>query len=163
MIINQFKPSITELAPHIEQAIKDDHDVRITVTGFSMYPLLRNGSDDVVLTKPQNLKKYDVVLFKRQNGDYIFHRIIKIKNGVFTIAGDNETIKEYPVTKDAVIAVMKSFSRLGKPYSISKIWYKIYCRIWVFIFPIRPFAAKLFYVFARTLRKIKGAFCHKKA
>ena len=106
MTIHSFKPSMHEIAPYIKQAIDAGKDVRLTVTGFSMYPLLRGGSDDVILTKPETIKKYDVVLFERENGEYIFHRVIKKKGNILTIAGDNETKKEYPVLEEKVIASM---------------------------------------------------------
>ena len=163
MIVKSFNPSIKDLAPFIEEAISAGKDVRLTITGYSMYPLLRSGTDDIVLGKHGELKKYDVVLFKRTDGSYIFHRIIKIKDNILTIAGDNETKKETPVLKSNVIAVMKSFYRMGKLHSVNEFWYKLYSRFWLFIFPFRHIAAKLYHKTAKLLRKIKGAFCHKKA
>ncbi|MBR3934251.1 MAG: S24/S26 family peptidase [Clostridia bacterium] len=163
MILKAFKPSIKELAPFIEEAIAQGKDVRLTVTGYSMYPLLRSGTDDVVLKKHDELKKYDVVLFKRKDGSYIFHRIIKIKDNVLTIAGDNETIKEYPVQFESVIAVMKCFYRSGKLHTTDELWYRFYSGFWLFIFPLRHIAAKMFHNTAKFMRKIKGAFCHKKS
>lgn len=163
MIVKSFNPSIKDLAPFIEEAVSAGKDVRLTITGYSMYPLLRSGTDDIVLGKHSKLKKYDVVLFKRKDGSYIFHRIIKIKGDVLTIAGDNETKKETPVLKSDVIAVMKSFYRSGKLHGVNELWYKLYSRFWLFIFPLRRIAARLLHKTAKLLRKIKGAFCHKKA
>ncbi len=162
MILKPFKPSIKEIAPFIKEAISGGSDARLTVTGYSMYPLLRSGTDDVILTKPLDLKKYDVVLFERENGDCIFHRIIKIKGDVLTIAGDNETKKEFPVYKTKVIAKMKAFVRNGKQHTTKELWYVIYSRLWLFIFPARHIAARLWHNLAKLLRKAKGALGHKK-
>ena len=162
MIIKSFKPCMSEIAPYIKEALKSGKDVRLTVTGFSMYPLLRGGSDDVILSSPGNIKKYDVVLFERKTGEYIFHRVIKIKGKLLTIAGDNETKKEYPVTEDMVIARMKSFIRSGKTYSADEMWYKFYSRLWLLIFPMRHIAAGMLHYGAQFFRKIKGVICHKK-
>lgn len=163
MLSKSFKPSIKDIAPYIEQAIQNGSDVRLTVTGFSMYPLLRGGSDDVVLTKPRSLKKYDVVLYKRENGDYVFHRIIKIKGESLIIAGDNETKKEKNVSSSAVIAKMKSFIRSGKTHMSSAIWHQIYCRIWLFIFPARHVAAGILHFLAKPAKKVmKAVDGHKK-
>ena len=140
----------------------DGKDVRLTVTGFSMYPLLRSGSDDIILSPCSNVRKYDVVLFERENGEYIFHRVIKVKNGILTIAGDNETKKEYPVFRDKVIATMTAFIRSGKTHSVNEVWYKAYSRIWLFIFPLRHVAAKILHLSAMAYRKTKGVLCHKK-
>lgn len=163
MLFKPFKPSIKEIAPFIKAAVSEGKDVRLTVTGYSMYPLLRSGMDDIILTKVDKLRKYDVVLFERQNGDCIFHRIIKIKGDVLTIAGDNETKKEFPVYKDAVIAGMKAFVRGGKTYSADALWYVVYSRLWLWIFPLRPLAARAWHDMARLRRRIKGALGHKKA
>lgn len=163
MILKPFKPSMAELAPFIEQAVSEGRDVRLTVTGYSMYPLLRSGTDDVILSPAGKIRKYDVVLFKRDNGSYVFHRVIKIKNNVLTLAGDNETVKEYPVSRESVIAVMKSFVRSGKIYETNELWYILYSKIWLLIFPLRPVAAKMFYTLARVYRKLKGVSGHKKA
>ncbi|MBQ6894441.1 MAG: S24/S26 family peptidase [Clostridia bacterium] len=163
MIIKHFKPSMHEIAPYIKEVISVGKEVRLTVTGFSMYPLLRGGSDDVILAKPSEIKKYDVVLFERENGEYIFHRVIKLKGDILTIAGDNETKKEYPVSKDKVIASMKSFVRSGKTYSVNALWYKLYSRMWLFIFPARHIAARMLHNLAQLCRKLKGGHRHKKS
>lgn len=163
MLFKPFNPSIKEIAPFIKEAISHGSDARLTVTGYSMYPLLRSGMDDIILTKATELKKYDVVLFERPNGDCIFHRIIKIKGDVLTIAGDNETKKEFPVYKDAVIARMKAFVRGGRTYYADALWYVVYSRLWLWLFPLRPVMAKAWHDMARLRRKIKGALGHKKA
>ena len=163
MIIKSFKPSINEIAPYIKEAVKNGKDVRLTVTGFSMYPLLRGGSDDVILSFSENIKKYDVVLFERKTGEYIFHRVIKVKGNLLTIAGDNETKKEYAVEKDRVIATMKAFIRSGKTYSADALWYKVYSRLWLFIFPVRHGATKILHLIMQICRKMKGVLCHKKS
>ena len=163
MIVKSFKPSIKELAPFIEEAVNSGKEVRLTVTGYSMYPLFRSGTDDVVLKKPEVLKKYDVVLFKRKDGNFVFHRIIKIKDNVLTIAGDNETKKEFPVLISDVVAVMKSFYRADNLHTTDELWYRFYSGFWLFIFPLRHIAARLYHFMAKTIRRIKGAFGHKKA
>lgn len=163
MIINSFKPSIHEIAPYIKEAIENGKDVRLTVTGFSMYPLLRDGSDDVILTKSAKIKKHDVVLFKRENGDFVLHRVIKVKGNILTIAGDNETKKERSVPKDNVIASMKAFVRSGKIHTTDALWYKIYSKLWLFIFPLRHIAARVIHSLAQLCRKMKGVLCHKKS
>ncbi len=153
MIIKPFKPSIKKLAPFIEEAVSNGSDAKLTVTGFSMYPLFYSGRDDVILTKPDKLKKYDVVFYRRENGEYIFHRIIKIKGDILTIAGDNEIKKEYPVKKSQVIAKMSAFTRKGKTYSVSALWYVLYSRIWLLIFPCRYPAVRFLNKVLRPFKK----------
>ena len=138
MIINENANfSINDIAPLIEECIAGGTKIRIKVSGVSMTPLLHNIKDSVVLAPPKEIKKYDIVLHKRTNGQYILHRIIKKSGDVLTIAGDFETEKEYPVYTDAVIAKVVSFCRNGKEYTPEDFIIKLYSRIWLFIFPIR--------------------------
>lgn len=131
------------LGTFISDSISNGSKVNLTVTGDSMYPLFKSRMDTVVLAMPKKLKKRDIVFFKRENGSYILHRILKIKNGVLTIAGDNEMKKEFPVKENQVIGVVESFTRNGKKYSITEPWYKLYSFIWCLIFPFRPTGLRL--------------------
>ena len=138
MIVNEnANYSINDLIPVIESCIASGSSVRMQVTGISMTPILHNLKDTVVLSKADTIKKYDIVLHKRANGQYILHRVIAKKGNVLTIAGDFETEKEYPVYEDMVIAKVTSFCRNGRNYTPEDFIIKLYSRLWVLIFPIR--------------------------
>ena len=148
------------LGAFITDSISNGSEVNLTVTGDSMYPLFKSRVDTVVLAMPENpqkLKKRDIVFYRRDDGSYILHRILKIKNGLLTIAGDNEMKKEFPVRCDQVIGVVKRFTRNKKEYSTNEAWYKFYSFIWCAIFPFRPFALRLLLKLAnlRARRKNK--------
>jgi len=138
------------LGAFITDSISKGSEVNLTVTGDSMYPLLKSRVDTVVLTMPKHIKKRDIVFYKRDNGSYILHRILKVKNGILTIAGDNELKKEFPVRADQVIGVVKEFTRKGKAYSVKELWYRFYSFVWCLFFPARPFML-------RTLIKLATA------
>lgn len=144
------------LGPFIEGQILEGKKVKLTVTGDSMYPLLKSRIDTVVLDIPQKPRKYDIVFYKRDNGSYILHRILKEKNGIYTIAGDNELKKEYPIRKDQIIAKVCSFTRKEKSHSADELFYRIYAFVWVNLFSIRPFLLKILikmYVFFKKINK----------
>ncbi|MBQ4527661.1 MAG: S24/S26 family peptidase [Clostridia bacterium] len=151
MIAGKITPGMTDIAPHIEEAIAHGKKVKLTVTGNSMYPLFKDRRDRAVLSPIEKLKKRDVVFYKRQNGQYVLHRIVKKKGNMLTIAGDNETVKEYQVNVSDCIAVMESFERNSKESNVSDLWYKVYSFFWVAFFPFRKqcrkflhFGSKLF-------------------
>ena len=79
--------------------------VKFTVSGYSMYPLLHSNADTVILTKKQRIKKYDILLYKRENGEFVLHRVVGFmkeagkKNGTMCMAGDFETKLSVPCTK----------------------------------------------------------------
>lgn len=82
--------------------------VRLTVTGGSMYPFLRAGVDSVLLAGigGQALKKGDIVLYKRDNGQHVLHRIVKKTKAGFFMAGDAQTMVEGPVDWQCILAVV---------------------------------------------------------
>jgi len=143
--------SINDLVPIIEESINNGQKVRMHVSGISMTPILHDGRDTVVLEKADKIKKYDIVLHRRENGQYILHRVIKKKNNVLTIAGDFETEKEYPVYENQVIAKVTSFCRNGKDYKVTDFIIKLYSRLWVLIFPQRQNVLYILNVIRRKL------------
>ena len=70
-----------------------------TNVGDSMMPLLREGRDLMIIEKrPQGrCKKYDAVLYKRPNGRYVMHRILKVRKDDYVICGDNRWMREFGV------------------------------------------------------------------
>ena len=151
MIIKEFRPSIAEISPLIEGLISSGKKVKLAVTGYSMCPLLINERDSVILEKAENIKKYDIVLFKRKSGKYVLHRVIKVKDGFFAIAGDNETKSEYPVEDKEAVAKVCSYERNGIAHSVDEKWFKAYSRLWLWVFPFRRIITKLFFSSQRNI------------
>ena len=66
-----------------------------TVVGTSMMPLLRQGKDLVkVVPVMGQLSKYDIALFRRPTGEYVLHRVVKVKKDYYIICGDNRFLRE---------------------------------------------------------------------
>ena len=127
---NKKLTSIDDMIPLIEERINSGGNVSFTPMGISMYPMLRNGRDKVVLSPlPDRLKKYDVILYRRAGGQYVLHRIIGVGKS-YTCIGDNQYRKEYGIDRSQVIAVVSSFTRKGKEYSVNGFGYRLYCRVW---------------------------------
>lgn len=152
LIDNNARYSINDLMPLIRECINSGKRVNMRVTGVSMYPLLYNRRDTVVLERADSVKKYDIVLHERQDGKYILHRIIKKKGDVLTIAGDFEIQKEYPVSTSQVIARVVGFVRKGKYHDVNEPFFKAYAVIWVAIFPFRLTAVRVLRFLRRFFR-----------
>lgn len=98
-----------------EQAIKKYGFYIATPIGTSMMPLLRERIDTVKLVAPNNLKKHDVVLYMRNDKTLVLHRIIRVKDDLFTMCGDNQFMLEKNIKRRQIIAVMEGFYR-GEEY-----------------------------------------------
>ena len=125
--------------PIIRETLDNGYSVRISPKGTSMLPMLRQGRDTVLLSPlPNKLKKYDLPLYQRSNGQYVLHRVVKVGN-TYTCIGDNQYETE-PGLKDAqMIALVTEFYRDGKRYSVNDFGYRIYCRYWYYSRPLRLF------------------------
>ena len=73
-----------------EEIINRDGKLIYTNKGDSMMPLIKEGRDLIIIEKTQGrLKKYDVPLYKRDSGQYVLHRILKVREDDYVICGDN--------------------------------------------------------------------------
>lgn len=127
-----------ELSDILQLQMSTGGVARLVVTGDSMYPTFRHKKDVVLLSKIcRPLKKKDLILYKRESGQYILHRIVsKPKQDHFICCGDNQWEKE-PVAATQVIAIVDSYIRNGKTYSIKYLPYRLWVSFWVATFPVR--------------------------
>lgn len=126
----------------------------LVVTGVSMYPMLRNRRDRVTLIPaPELCKKADIILYRRQSGQYVLHRIVRVKDGGYICCGDNQAEIE-PVDHSQVIAVVDGFTRKGKAYSLDHRGYRMYLFFWVELFPLRQVYIRLRHALGRLRRKL---------
>ncbi len=126
--------------------------------GVSMWPLLYNQRDNIIVVKNKDrLKKYDIALFERKNGQLVMHRVTEVHDGYYYIVGDN-CISGEKVTDDMVLGVLSGFYRRGKHYVDCENGraQKIYAKIWVALAPLRPLLLKAENLGRRIKRLIKG-------
>ena len=131
------KYSMSELGPMIEEVMRFNGKIRLTVTGMSMYPLLRNRLDSVLLKKANEIKKYDILLYTREDGSYVLHRAVKINENTVDIIGDGESRIEKDVPKEKIIAFVEEIKRGKRIIKTNSLLYKLYCRVWTLLIPIR--------------------------
>ena len=145
-----------ELMPVLTAQLESGGKATLVVTGNSMYPTFRNRADAVYLM-PINrpLKKGDLILYRRESGQYILHRIVsKPKNGAFFCTGDNQWELE-PVTDTQVLALVNGFVRDGKTGSAESRPYRAWVALWVWLRPVRKPLLKLGKALGRLRRKLK--------
>lgn len=139
---------------NIEEMLKNEGLYITTTVGVSMYPLLKNRRDNVLIRPvTRELKKYDVPLYKR--GDkYLLHRIIGKTQKGYIIRGDNCDRKEFDITDDKIIGVLEALWRKEKYFTVDNFFYKIYSRLIVFFHPIIRFYKKIRYYLSRIKQKL---------
>lgn len=133
------KMRLDDLMPLIRERLAVGQTVSFFPNGVSMLPMLRQGRDSVELSPaPERLKKYDLPLYQRDNGQYVLHRVVAVGKD-YTCVGDNQFLLEPGVERRQVIALVTAFARDGKRIEVTDLRYQIYCRLWCASRPLRHF------------------------
>ncbi|WP_294466102.1 S24/S26 family peptidase [uncultured Ruminococcus sp.] len=108
--------------------------VTFSAKGKSMLPMLRDGEDVVVLSKPDGrLHLFDIPFYKRSNGSYVLHRIVNFDaDGSYVLCGDNQFVLEHGIKDSDIIGVVTAFYRKGKAYSVNSFSYRLYVNFWFY-------------------------------
>ena len=134
----------------LKQLIEEDHEVVITVAGWSMTPFLRNQRDRVLLKKPMRpLKVGDIVFYQRKTGQFVLHRIYKIKSDGYYMMGDHLIDLEGPIAADAIFAIVTEVERNGHWHLAEAFSWKFPWYLWRAAYPLR----KLAVVARKAIRK----------
>lgn len=122
----------------IEEELARTGRLVYTNRGVSMMPLLRENRDLMVIEKkgPGRCKRFDAILFKRHNGQYVMHRILEVRAKDYFVAGDNCRDGEY-VTDEQILGVMTQVVRDGKTISVEDPAYQRYVHLWCDHYPLR--------------------------
>ncbi len=141
----------------IEKELSEKGSFAACAKGESMRPMLRGGCDMVIIAPlSQEIKKYDVILFKDESNRYVLHRVVKCKNGFYVTRGDNTYFTE-KVNPDNVIGILTQYNKNGKSYDVNSFASKLYAKRRVFFYPVRKLyfgiKKRLFALYRKIFKK----------
>jgi hypothetical protein len=147
--------SADELVPLIDSVINAGSPFKLTVTGGSMFPFLKDRRDSVLLISATDhvLKRGDIVLICRKGNCYILHRALKLLPDGFIMNGDAQIWTEF-VSYSQVFAVVSKIERKGRLISCDNRFYRFLSELWMLLRPFRGFIFKVRRLLARIYRKI---------
>ena len=121
-----------------EEQLAKNGKLIYTNKGDSMMPLIKQGRDLLVIEPVHGrLKKYDVPLYRRDSGQYVLHRILKVRPNDYVICGDNRWVKEYGIEDRHIIGVLTAVIRNGKEIKVTDWKYMMYVHLWCDFYPVR--------------------------
>ena len=115
--------SMKDMGPLIEEVIGNGETFRMVVSGNSMTPFLRNNKDEVVFAPlhNRNIRRGDIVLFKRLDNTYVMHRIFRVQvGGSYDFIGDNQYFVEKGIRREQIIAYVPFVFRDTKKIDCQK-------------------------------------------
>lgn len=113
-----------------EDILREKGELIYTNVGDSMFPLIQP-RDLLVIKKWDGtpLKKYDIPLYKRDSGQYVLHRVIKVRRNDYVLCGDNRRWKETGITDKHILGVLTAIIRDGKTLPLDTPLYRRYAKM----------------------------------
>ena len=110
--------------------------VPVPVTGVSMRPFLRAGDFVYVELPGEKIRKGDILLFQRPNGQYILHRVVKCRKDGYLMLGDSQLERE-PIHSDWVRAKAVSAKIQGQVVAPGSFRWWMFSHPWRWLSPWR--------------------------
>lgn len=113
---------------NFREVLEKDGVLVYSTQGISMRPMLVEGRDNVVIKKiDRKPVPNDVVFYKRDNGPYLLHRLIKVTKDGYIIRGDNCYANEYDIKDRHIFGILEGYYKKDKYIDCKKsLGYKIY-------------------------------------
>lgn len=126
------------LMARLPELLEASTSVPLVISGNSMSPFLIHGRDTVYLSRvTAPLKKGDMILYRRDNGGYILHRICRVEGERYDLVGDAQVLIERGIRSDQVIARVTAVRRKGKLVKPGSFWWEFFEKVWLKLIPAR--------------------------
>lgn len=133
------------LMPKIRALLAEGDTVPLIISGGSMTPFLIHGRDTVFLSPPdRNFVKGDMILYLRDNGQYVLHRVYAAEPNGYCLVGDAQIALEHGIRHDQVIAWVSAVMRKGKLQKPGCFWWEFFAKIWIRMVPFRSVILDLY-------------------
>lgn len=153
------KIHLADYYPLIRETLDQGGTFSLTITGQSMYPFILGNRDRVTLSPiTGKLKKNDLPFYRRANGQFVLHRIVKVeKDGTYTCCGDHQWWLEKGLKHDQMIGVATEYVRKGKRLTNKNVIYRIYRTVWTWLLRYRKFFFALYSKAVTLFRRKKAS------
>lgn len=128
----------SEYVSMLRELTEEGREVSMLISGSSMSPYLVHGRDSIRFKKPDcKLKKGDMVFFKRDSGQYVMHRIVKIRKEGFYMLGDAQSKTEGPIGREQIFGLVTAVKRRGKWEQPGSFWWEFFAHVWIHLRALR--------------------------
>jgi len=129
----------------LRELTEEGKEVSMRIAGNSMLPFLVHERDVIYFKKPDRvLRKGDMVFFQRPNGEFVMHRIWRINNEGYYMAGDAQRWIEGPVKENQIFAIITKVCRKGTWIGPGDFWWEFYEHMWLGLLPVRPYLMRIY-------------------
>ena len=142
-----------EALPRIKALLAEGKSCRLVVTGNSMLPFLRHGSDAVIITAfTPPVRKNEILFYCRADGRCVLHRVHRFTTDrIPLLCGDAQSALE-PIDPAQIVARVTHIEKNGRIKSCRAIGLRL--RVWVWQ-RLRRFRPRLLKTMLSLRRKCK--------
>ena len=90
-----------------------------------------------------------MVFYQRDNGQFIMHRILRVRDGCYDIVGDAQIDIEKDIRDDQIFAIVTKVCRKGKWIGPGDLWWDFFEKIWINLVPYRR---KIMAIYAKIMK-----------
>ena len=139
-----------------EEILSRDGRLIYSNVGDSMFPLIREGRDLIVIEPVHSrLHRGDVPLYRRDSGQYVLHRVLKVRNDDYVICGDNRWQREYGIQDRHILGVLTAVIRDGRELRVQDPRYRLYMHACCDLYPLRAILLKGIHILRRQTKSGK--------
>lgn len=134
------------MAVDVIEELQHNKVIQIFPQGYSMYPLIVPGRDQMVI-EPSNLdkiKRGDIALYRGFDGRLTVHRLHHKDHLGGYFVGDNMYDVEPVVNSDLIYGRVIEIIRNGKSIPVTNFLYKVITGVWLRMLPIRRPVVRIF-------------------
>lgn len=129
----------------LKELVEEGHEVSLRIAGSSMAPFLVHQRDTIFFRKPhRELRVGDMVFYRRRNGQYVMHRIVRIRDGGYYLVGDAQQEIEGPLDRCQIFALVTAVERKGRLLRPGSFWWEFFARVWLRMIPMRRWIMKVY-------------------
>lgn len=134
----------------LRELTDEGREVRMLISGSSMSPFLAHGRDSICFRKPDRpLRRGDMVFFQRTNGQFVMHRVCRVRPEGYYLVGDAQTQIEGPIQREQIFALITRVNRKGRWLGPEDFWWRFFETVWLGLIPLRPALVRLYGLFYR--------------
>ena len=129
----------------LRDLVKEGHEVSLIVSGSSMSPFLIHHRDTIIFGPVEgSLRRGDMVFYERPSGQYVMHRVRRVRPEGLYLIGDAQTQTEGPLSPSCVFAIVKAVRRNGLLLDGKSWQWRFFATIWLRVIPLRPLIIKFY-------------------
>jgi hypothetical protein len=150
------KVDAQEYIPILRELTEQGKGVALLISGSSMSPFLAHERDTIYFKKPdRELRRGDMVFYQRASGQFVMHRIWKVKPEGYYMVGDAQQEIEGPLKREQIFGLITKVKRKDKWIKAGDFWWEFFEHIWIRIVPFRRIIRGVYGRTSRLLRRGK--------